>query len=400
LIDFKIDKNLLYMLIFENKITLSEKQMLCLFAWYANEEGTIFLHSGDHKGTSWLALGYKNKINSHCWLEAKEFLDKAQTYCFGYFPYEKEGLYTLYEPSILLKYDHIKNEASVFGKWELPELPSMPKWKGKGSVIGRSDTKKDYLEKVEKIIEAISWGDVYQVNLSQEFLFELEGDSVALWLELVNRLSPSHSAFLNCGELQILSLSPELFVKQEGEKVTMMPIKGTLPSHLPVKQLLESEKNIAELTMIVDLYRNDLSKYAKRGSVAVAHGLFAQTFRDIHHLFAEITAKTNKRLSPITLLHSLFPAGSISGCPKEASMDFIEQLENSPRGVYTGAIGWMHPEGKMEMNVPIRTMVLKGKELSLRLGGGVVADSDPEEEYQETLAKGRSFFDVLGVKIE
>jgi anthranilate/para-aminobenzoate synthase component I len=380
------------------KSPLSEELLLHLFATHAHLEGTVFLHSGDGKGISWLALSPKRISKGTSWEEASRFVKEAQTSCFGFFSYEmgNGGTYTLYEPSRLLRFDPLTNQATLWGDWEIPQDPSpLPLWNGKGRVIQRSDTHESYLEKVQAILEAISCGDVYQVNLSQEFTIRLEGNSVALWLELVRQLKPSFSSYLQCGEQEILSLSPELFVKQEGREVSMMPIKGTLPSNQPFEQLLSCEKNLAELAMIVDLYRNDLSRYAARGSVQVPRGVFPKTLRDVHHLFAEVRAFTSETLCPVVLLRSLFPAGSISGCPKIASMQFIAKLETSPRGVYTGAIGRLHPSGEMEMSVPIRTLEKKGDQLTLRLGGGVVADSDPEEEYQETLTKGRTFFDTL-----
>lgn len=255
-------------------------------------------------------------------------------------------------------------------------------------------TQDKYLESVKIAKDYIRRGDIYQVNLSQRFCARLDEGPLDLYSRL-RRISPSSfSAYLDCGDFQILSSSPERFLHFDGKKVTTRPMKGTRPrgrsqkeDKLLRKELLESAKDKAELIMIVDLLRNDLGRVCEYGSVKVAAMRVLEKYSTVYQTTATVEGRLHPDKDRIDLLRACFPGGSITGCPKIRSMRIIEELEPCRRSIYTGSLGYLSFNDAMDLNILIRTILRKDDKIYFQVGGGIVADSNPQREYKETLVK-------------
>lgn len=245
-------------------------------------------------------------------------------------------------------------------------------------------------------------GDCYQVNLAQRYAASASGDALQAYLEL-RRLSPApYSAYLKLPQAQILSASPECFLRLRAGKVETRPIKGTRPrmadalSDMRVAQELQhSSKDRAENLMIVDLLRNDLGKSCIPGSVQVPKLFEVESYAQVHHMVSTVSGQLAQGQDALSLLRNCFPGGSITGAPKQRAMQIIEQLEPQRRGVYCGAIGYIAYDGNMDSNIAIRTLVYADGEIRFWAGGGIVADSDATAEYQETLDKASAMLELL-----
>jgi len=239
---------------------------------------------------------------------------------------------------------------------------------------------------VLEIIEMISRGELYQVNLSQCFKLPFSGSEVLLWRALCLITAARYAAFarLPRGQ-QLISSSPELFLECQDGRLRSSPIKGTVPSAQIAE--LRSEKNLAELAMIVDLIRNDMGRIARTNSVKVEAHARVDSLPYVHHLVSDISCEIEQNSGFARIIRALFPCGSISGAPKIAAMKAISRIEAAPRGVYTGAIGYLTSRHNFKFNVAIRTLSILNNELRFSAGGGVVYDSNPEAEYLETLSK-------------
>jgi len=266
-------------------------------------------------------------------------------------------------------------------------------------------SKAEFLDAVRAVKAYIASGDIYQANLSQRFTIPTSMPPWEAYLRLRESNPAPYAAYLNLGSFQIVSSSPECFLTFDPvtQLVETKPIKGTRPRGASecddrqlADELLSSEKDRAENVMIVDLERNDLGRVCEFGSVEVP-GLFSlESHPTVHHLVSTVTGTLRSECDRVDLLMACFPGGSITGAPKIRAMEIIAELEPVPRYVYTGSIGWFGSDGSMNLNIAIRTAVFKDGLCYLHVGGGIVADSDPEMEYQETLDKGRAFFEVLG----
>jgi len=248
----------------------------------------------------------------------------------------------------------------------------------------------DYRERAERVLEHIAAGDVYQANLTFQAEVRTAGDPLALYAALRSRARAGHGALVFTGAHWILSLSPELFFTLEGSRVTTRPMKGTAPPDADPTALRDDPKQRAENLMIVDLLRNDLSRVARPGTVAVPELFRIETYPTLLQMTSTVTAELDVGLGPVDLIEAIFPCGSITGAPKIRAMEIISGLESRPRGVYCGAIGRVAPDGEAAFNVAIRTLTLKAGEnvARLGLGSGIVADSRAGEEWRECLAKG------------
>ncbi len=263
-------------------------------------------------------------------------------------------------------------------------------------------TREDYIKAVQKAKEYIAAGDIYQVNLSQRFSTEIDMSPYDLYLRLRETSPAPFSAYLDFGKAAVLSSSPERFLKIDGKEVETRPIKGTRPrGRTPEederlkKELEQSDKDRAEHIMIVDLERNDLGRVSRYGSVKVKEGMSVETFAQVHHLVSTVSGELKDGMEPVEVIKATFPGGSITGAPKVRAMEIIEELEPIKRGVYTGSIGYIGFDGRMDLNIAIRTVVVKDGKAYFSVGGGIVADSDPEAEYQETLDKARGIMEAL-----
>ena len=263
-------------------------------------------------------------------------------------------------------------------------------------------TPQHYGRAFDRVLDYISAGDCYQVNLAQRFSAEANGDP---WLayQRLRLINPApYSAFLSTPYAQILSASPERFLRVDNRQVETKPIKGTRPraghprldAEL-IAELVASEKDRAENLMIVDLLRNDLSKNCELGSVKVPKLFEVESFATVHHLVSTVTGKLAPGRDAINLLRGAFPGGSITGAPKVRAMQIIEEIEPHRRGVYCGAIGYVGYDGNMDTNIAIRTLVHSHGTVRFWAGGGIVADSKRDAEYQETFDKAAALLSLL-----
>jgi para-aminobenzoate synthetase component 1 len=257
---------------------------------------------------------------------------------------------------------------------------------------------------VSRIREYIAAGDVYQVNLSQRFHAPFVGSALALYRRLRARNPAPFGAYLEFAGAQVASISPERFLRLDAttRATEARPIKGTRPRGTTpgkdaalARELLESEKDRAENVMIVDLLRNDLGKVCRPGSVRVPKLFALESHPAVHHLVSTVTGELADGADAFDLLRAAFPGGSVTGAPKIRAMQIIAELERAPRGLYCGAIGYVSATGAMDFNIPIRTIVLRDGSATFHAGAGVVWDSDPAAEYEETLAKARTLIEAL-----
>lgn len=329
--------------------------------------------------------------------------------CVIIYNHEKEEVYiSHFDPRCrcnIHSIEQIKEEIEAISPGRYNEEMVSRGWKRikEGEILSefKSDfTKDEYLEGVNRIKEYIFAGDVYQVNLTQRFQTEL-GD-IASW-ELYKRLmhiNPSpFASYLNFDEVCVVSSSPERFLRVEGRDVETRPIKGTTKRGATPQEdarnkryLFNDEKNRAELAMIVDLLRNDLGRVCKPGTVRVRAFPELETYASMHHLVSTITGELIENRGIGDLLTATFPGGSITGAPKIRAMEIIDELEPIERGIYTGSIGYLGFNGCADLNIVIRTIIVKEGKAHIQVGGGIVADSVDRDEYQETLLKANKLF--------
>lgn len=247
---------------------------------------------------------------------------------------------------------------------------------------------------VRRAQDYIAAGDIYQVNLSHQFASSFAGDPWDFY-EALRHYSPApYAAYLNLEGRAVLSSSPELFLRMSGRQIVTRPIKGTRPrrgepdaDEKSAYDLLTSPKEVAELIMITDLERNDLGAVCEFGSVTVRELLRLERYEQVFHLVSEIEGRLRPDVDHVSALRACFPGGSITGAPKKRAREIISEIEQTPRGLYTGAIGYFGFNGESQFNIAIRTAVLSDGVMRFGVGAGIVADSVPEREYEETLDK-------------
>ncbi len=289
-------------------------------------------------------------------------------------------------------------DAAAHLEWEDPALPfaaqpqsNMPRWA--------------YTRKVRKVKQYIEAGDVYQVNLARRFTTQTNASPVDLYLRL-RKISPSsQAALLMWDNTAILSSSPELFLNLHDGHVVTRPIKGTRPrtgnpraDAAARRELATSDKERAELIMIVDLLRNDLGRVCSYGTVRVTEPGEIEEHPQVFHRVATIEGRLEHGKDWSDLLRATFPGGSVTGAPKIRAMQIIRELEPTRRGVYCGSIGWIGLDGSMSLNLAIRTMVQEGDSVDSYVGSGIVAESTPDAEYEETMAKARGMLQALNAE--
>ncbi len=336
------------------------------------------------------------------------------------------GWWGLYDPVFI--FDHQKQEAFI-SSWGLDQETISDKSRAEKRVRGwelgvgstkvktpnfeplithffpalSNFTKEEYLKAVQKILNYIHAGDCYQVNLSQQWSAQISEkiNPSSLFCELSEKYPASYAAFLDLGEKQILSFSPEEFLSIRDRKIITRPIKGTRKrvfdeeDEKVIEELKSSEKDQSELLMIVDLERNDLGKVCEKGSIEVPQLKQVESLNYVHHLVATVQGTLRSEIHPADALRALFPGGSITGAPKKRGMEIIQELEPNPRGVYTGAIGFFDYSSLASFNIPIRTFEITNGKIQFGAGGGIVAESDPLAEYEETLAKAKMFLELF-----
>ncbi len=273
-------------------------------------------------------------------------------------------------------------------------------------------SREDYLKKVARVVDYIRAGDIFQANLTRRLRLMIEAHPFAIYERLCEANPATHAAYLPLHELEgddrgpaaLISSSPELFLQVRDGAVTTRPIKGTRPRGATGEQdkaessiLAASAKDRAELNMIIDLVRNDLGRVCEYRSLQVESDGEIEALPTVFHRTATITGRLRKECDAIDLLRATFPGGSVTGAPKVRAMQIINELEPDARGAYCGAIGYIGLDGSMQLNLPIRTMTHTGGHVDLHVGSGVVADSTPEDEYNELQAKAAGMLRALGL---
>lgn len=269
---------------------------------------------------------------------------------------------------------------------------------GRFKAIGKikCDSKSKYVKKVKKVKDYIVEGDVYEVSLSHKCTTKFNGDLYTFFQKLFKLNSAPFSAYLPFDDFTIISNSPERFILAEKDKLETRPIKGTLPRSKPKSQLYNSKKDDAELSMIVDLMRNDFGKVCKYGSVKVKEHKRIEGYKNVWQMLSIVEGRLRSKENYGSLMRACFPGGSITGCPKIRSMEIIDEIEDYTRNLYTGSI-FIANDVRLDSNIVIRTMIAHKNTLTFNVGGAIIFDSDPESEYQETLDKAENIKRVLGL---
>ncbi|MDZ4224717.1 MAG: aminodeoxychorismate synthase component I, partial [bacterium] len=332
-----------------------------------------------------------------------------------------DGLFGLYD--IVVGYDHIEKTAWVASIDEgsieqaeklaahleanrkIPVFLAQHAARGAQHEMRSSSDKPEYLNSIGKILDYLRAGDCYQVNLAQRFMAPASLSPWGQYLQLRQASPAPYSCFLNEGSFQILSSSPECFLisKEDGALITR-PIKGTRKrGETPEEdeklraELTASSKDQAELLMITDLERNDFGKICVPGSVVVPELRVMESFAQVHHLLSTVRGMRRPEFDIIDCLAAMMPGGSITGAPKIRAMEIIRELESVNRGIYTGIIGYIGPQNTSQFNIAIRTMIVKDATAYFHSGSGIVIDSDPQTEYEETLAKDKGMMASMGL---
>jgi para-aminobenzoate synthetase component 1 len=309
-----------------------------------------------------------------------------------------------------LEFDHARGSVSLGGEGEGAHLVHALEAAGEAAPAHRpvaawtsSLPRFEYEQAVRRAVEYIEAGDVFQVNLSQRLAADWSGDAFGLYARL-RGLSPApFMALVRLGGADVISASPERFLRRRDASIETRPIKGTRPrGRTPeedsalARELSRSAKDRAENVMIVDLARNDLGRVARYGTVSVPRLCGLERHAGVHHLVSIVDAELEPGVGPAEIVRATFPPGSVTGAPKVRALEIIEELEPVRRGPYCGAIGWIDPAGDLELSVAIRTLVAAREQLNLHVGGAVVASSDPAAEWQETMHKAARLLEAAG----
>ena len=275
--------------------------------------------------------------------------------------------------------------------------------------LKQRETKKSYVKKINKIKEHIKRGDIYEMNYCQEFFAnDVDLNTQQIFFKLNNKSNSPFSSFMKLNEFNIICSSPERYIKKSCNYIISQPIKGTgkrgdnkLQDRIYCNNLKNSKKDISENIMIVDLVRNDLSVTASKKSVEVIELCKVYKFKGIHQMISTIKSRISKDFSFVDLLKTTFPMGSMTGAPKIRAMQLIEYFEEFKRGIFSGSCGYITPEGDLDFNVIIRSIIYNNKKkyLSLSVGGAITINSDPYKEYEECLLKAKQIFEVLDFEI-
>ena len=379
-----------------------------------------------------LAVGTLNSLKctfKNAFKKLKEFTNNNKDYAFGYLGYDLkndvENLFSkniddakfpdlfFFQPlkvievtknQIIFKYpQHLVNDIEKdWLKIQETTYTSTPK---KTLVVKHRVPKKTYTNQVEKALEHIQKGKVYELNYCMEFYAKNATiNPIDCYLEL-NKISQApFASFFKFDEMYILSASPERFLKKTGTKLVSEPIKGTAKRDIDLKkdqQLVSNLKNnikeIAENVMIVDLVRNDLSHIAQKGTVNVDELCKIYSFKQVHQMISSVSCTIKPNIHPVDALKACYPMGSMTGAPKIAAMNFIEELESSKRGVYSGAVGYFSPHNNFDFNVVIRSILYNKSHqyVSFSVGSAITAKANPEKEYEECLLKAKAMRKVL-----
>ncbi|MBU4185539.1 MAG: aminodeoxychorismate synthase component I [Proteobacteria bacterium] len=320
----------------------------------------------------------------------------------------KEDRTSLFIPERVVSGESVlSKDLEVFRNILASKQPLMENFSGDIDGFRSSFTRSKYINAIKQIKEYIASGHVYQVNLSQRFEMSFRGSAFSLFKTLYKLNPAPFFSYINAGDHIIVSTSPERFLLQSGDRLETRPIKGTIPRGENLDEdkkrgleLKNSGKNDAELSMIVDLLRNDLGKICEAGSVRVAEHKRLEAYKNVFHLVSIVEGILGRDRDAVDIIKATFPGGSITGCPKIRSMEIIDELEPHRRHIYTGSIGYISFHDTMDLSIAIRTATIVNKKIIFSVGGGIVFDSDPSDEYDETMHKGRTLMEVFKGKEE
>jgi aminodeoxychorismate synthase component I len=273
---------------------------------------------------------------------------------------------------------------------------------GYGCLVSSNMSKEEYLNKVRLAKGFIERGDIYQVNLSQRFRTKLNIEPLKYFLNLYHIQPVPYGCYINFGEYKVISGSMELFLRRKGNEIVTKPIKGTKKrgssaksDELLIHELARSDKERAENLMIVDLMRNDLSRICDFGTVNVRNLFKIESYSTLHQMVSEVGGSLRSYIRPKDIIENTFPPGSVTGAPKKRTLEIIDVLEPHYRGPYCGVIGIFMPDGDLTLSVGIRIVVIRNDSATFWVGSGIVWDSEPEEEYEETLIKARAILSAM-----
>jgi anthranilate/para-aminobenzoate synthase component I len=372
------------------------------------KEGTIILYTGAGRGKT--LIGYDP---IRC-IETLEQLDNAKNPLMGYLAYPNIKLKNQIPSVQFYEYKKIESLPSIV----VPSLVGEHTRNSSKEKCQPSVTKKEYFQKIHQIKKLLAAGEIYQINYAIRFRKKFTGDPFALFQKL-NAVNPAEfSAYLNCGGFQIISSSPERFFQIKNGRIMTTPIKGTASiagGKKNLAKLMASEKERAELDMITDLERNDVGKICEYGTLKLTKERALLELPNLWHTYSQVEGKllnchscppchscglvrlkhrTGRNLPPSQIISAMFPGGSITGCPKLRAMEYIEKLENLPRNIYTGSIGYIL-NSKIDLNIAIRTILIKDGYAEFWAGGGIVADSTPVAEYAEAMLKAEKILAII-----
>lgn len=358
--------------------------------------------------------GSTKKFKMNPWEALYEFYKEQADWLFGYLGYDlKNYIESLHSqnpdpvqapdfyfmvPSVLIKIDHRKDSIRWIKGTSSDDFPGKSDERDEIKVTDPEYTvsRQKYLSAIKEAKRRISEGDFYEINLSHQMKAGYEGNPFELYSRMRKVGPVPFGAFISQDDFAVCSMSPERFLAKKGDRVFSQPIKGTTrrgndeTDDRKLRDFLkDSQKNRAENLMIVDLVRNDLSKIAREGSVKVSDLFEIQTFGTVHQMVSTVEAESVTD-NPIEIIRACYPMGSMTGAPKISAMKSIEELENYRRGIYSGGIGYIEPNGDFDFSVVIRTAILKENNLYYSVGGAITGDSDPEEEWEETIIKARA----------
>ena len=424
------------------KVSLTENLKNKLLYWSKKFEEVVWLDSNDKnnysnysKYTAILAVDAFTAVKTDCHQAFKKLEDyqtKTNDWLFGYLTYDLkndiellkssnfDGLHFpdlyFFQPKRIFLFTNTGVEIQYLNciedelvtDWEdiLNQDYKTSKFKNKSTlkIISRT-SKENYFNRLEKILEYIHRGDIYESNFCQEFYLEnTKIDPLNTFTHLNKISKPPFATFLRLGNLYALSASPERYISKNGNTVISQPIKGTAKRLIDKMEdeklrlkLENDQKERSENIMITDLVRNDLSKFANKGSVKVDELCKIYSFEQVHQMISTITCQVDNSLSPVYMIRETFPMGSMTGAPKISAMNIIEELEDSKRGLYSGAVGYFDPLGDFDFNVVIRSILYNtlNNYVSFSVGSAITAKSIPENEYEECLIKAKAMREAL-----
>ncbi|MGM0588625.1 MAG: aminodeoxychorismate synthase component I [Bacteroidota bacterium] len=408
----------------------SSEQIIALISRLRKQGPVVWLDSRmqEHRASqcSWIAAYPRSVISMtndpDVWTKLKAEWTSTPSWWFGYLGYDmKNGLEDLsstnpalidapdcwfMDPGLLIRIDHQTDTWTWIRGQEYQqeleaELQKNPPLDTRSDyrvgLFTPSISKQDYLDRIKQIQDDIFEGLYYEMNFTYPLRGAFEGDSLRWYNQLQHAGPVPFGAYLDIGDVQVACLSPERFLQKKKTHLISQPIKGTRgKGETPEadrqirRELQHATKDRAENLMIVDLVRNDFNRIAIPSTVSVDRLFEIQSFPTVHQMVSSVHAEVEAEVHPVEILAACFPMGSMTGAPKIEVMKRIEQLENYRRGIYSGAIGYLNPEGDFDFNVVIRTAIIQQNQVVYPVGGAITSDSDPEEEWQETIIKARA----------